>query len=66
MDRLTVATVDVWRNAPIGAYGFRSGMWQAVLSDGTKTKIFCSVPHAATIAQQYDMVMASARKKIEA
>ena len=46
MKKRIVKSVEMFGSAPIGGYGFRSGLWTAICEDGRKFRFYGSLPHA--------------------
>jgi hypothetical protein len=51
-------SVDHFKS-PIGGYGFRTGNRTVILEDGTTDKIYLSVPHRLSLAEQTKIILDS-------
>ena len=60
MKRIRFGYLD---HQPAGGHGFRSGYW-TVYVDNLRRKIFCSVPHAASLDTQCARVLESAEQQL--
>ena len=49
--------------SPIGGYGFRRGNWTVTLEDGTKDRIYLSIPHALPLPEQSERVLEAYNKR---